>query len=219
MKNINWLDHGVNLIVVFIGITAAFGLNTCNENSKAKDLEVLHLKSLRGDLEENIDELDTLIHFDSLKMKLFNRVVNAEFIKNPHNDSLRNALLDLSFNLPFTPQSSTYDALQASGTLDLISNFNLRTDIISHYNQYYVGTELWDAQIQKYIDDYCSPYIFEEVNYYGQQVDPSFIEDYKFQKIVWGYKLSLASKIDFFQKTLVATKALDLKIRNELERL
>jgi hypothetical protein len=61
MTKVNWREHFVELLVVFIGITAAFMLNSWRENSKVKALEEKYLRSFESDIIADARALESTI--------------------------------------------------------------------------------------------------------------------------------------------------------------
>jgi hypothetical protein len=58
---IEWKNHFVELVVVFVGITLAFILNNWRESYKDKNLEKKYLASFYSDISTDINSLDSLI--------------------------------------------------------------------------------------------------------------------------------------------------------------
>ncbi len=67
MKNkIDWRNHFIELMVVFIGITSAFTLNSWQETRKNAGLEQTYISSLAKDIKSDIAQLEWLIvYYDS----------------------------------------------------------------------------------------------------------------------------------------------------------
>jgi hypothetical protein len=61
MQKRNWNYYLFEVLVVFIGIMAAFGLNSWWEGVQENNLEELYLTGLTNDIEKNISDLTGLI--------------------------------------------------------------------------------------------------------------------------------------------------------------
>lgn len=162
---INWKDHLVNLIVVILGISIAYWLNNWSESKKQAKLERVYLEGIKKDLGEDIEELEYLVDFTEKQIKSLDRIT-AFIAKRPvAEDSLTNDLFQAQYNLPFTPQNTTYQSLMSSGKMDMIKDFDLRYKVIELYNQGHVSLEIWDDTCADQIDDFVKPIVFEEMTF------------------------------------------------------
>ncbi len=114
MKNINWLDHFVNLLVVILGITVAYTLNNIREDNKTRILQNTYVQSMIDDIEIDIKELDSLITNDSISLALLDRVLSIEE-KPLGDDSLQLILSSISSFEVFSSRNITYESIKSSG--------------------------------------------------------------------------------------------------------
>ena len=91
MTNINWKNHLVELLVVFIGLTAAFGLNNWRDKIADAELEKRYLESIEIDLESDMTQLDQLIKVVEKNLSAIQKLdslIENNKIQNPleHSD-------------------------------------------------------------------------------------------------------------------------------------
>lgn len=158
MKKINWNYTLGEILIVIIGISIAFSLNKCAENSQDKKLEKLYLENLKNDIETDKSNLEQNLELLKSKEKtLFNafKYFNPNF---PKRDSLlTDSFMRVVKIVEFSPKSTTHQTLINSGDLKLISNFNLKTTIQEHYRTYDILQQDYDRMVnisKKYIADY-----------------------------------------------------------------
>lgn len=70
---IPWLNHFIELVVVFIGITAAFALNSWWENHKQAQAERMYLNDFSQDLLSDAESLQTIIPSNEAKLSRVGR--------------------------------------------------------------------------------------------------------------------------------------------------
>ncbi|MCB0298325.1 MAG: hypothetical protein KDG51_24415, partial [Calditrichaeota bacterium] len=58
---IDWIHHGIELIVVFISISLAFIVNQCRDDYQSARLEGKYLQSFREDVGGDLTTLDSMI--------------------------------------------------------------------------------------------------------------------------------------------------------------
>lgn len=158
MKKINWNYTLGEILIVIIGITIAFSLNKCAQDSQDKKLEKLYLDNLKNDIETDKSNLElNLEKLTTKKEILFNsfRYFNPAIPK-------RDSILTVNFFnsvevIEFSAKSITHQTLINSGDLKLITNFHLKTSIQEHYRNYGRLQQDYDRMVnlsKKYIADY-----------------------------------------------------------------
>ncbi|MEO9870565.1 DUF6090 family protein [Ekhidna sp.] len=215
MKNINWLDHIANLLVVILGISIAFYLEGYKEESNSKKLERKYLESLISDLDIDIQALDTLRSVnDRISTSLV--TLSEASIGRPYGSdtALMNHILTIQYNPPFSPQRTTYESLKASGKMDLINDFNIRNEIVDLYEQYYRGTGEYDVSINEHVRDFVKPFYINQIRFNSaQSLNPEFLPKDEFRNMIFAYRYLFIAKCGFYDN--VRNRAQSL--RNELE--
>jgi hypothetical protein len=78
MRNkIDWRNHFVELIVVFIGITLAFMLNNWRENNNNQEMAEKYLNSFRNDIAYDHTQLDSIINSNENKLQRINQFISS----------------------------------------------------------------------------------------------------------------------------------------------
>jgi len=131
----NWRYYLLELLVVFVGVTGAFLLNTCRENRIATTQAQHYLESIKSDLGEDRENLKENIAF----LQENNRML-GKFLYNQGSDWVRDSTMTVLANsmqlVAFSGKSSTYESMKYSGHLTLISDFETRTAIVSYYESF-----------------------------------------------------------------------------------
>lgn len=150
------------IILVVIGILIALQINTWNEDYKNKKKERGYLINLQQDLLADSLRLSELINDLDLAVKSkkkFEKIIEEQYTPNDSLIFFVNNQIDLITD--FVPNSSTFDELKNNNGLNLISNSQLKRQILTLYNSYddlilklKLGTEksqILYAHLSKYV--------------------------------------------------------------------
>ena len=128
----NWIRHGFETLVVIVGVLIAFSLNNWNIKIRNKTLEEHTLKNLKIDLtlqKEIIQEqLDFETHILDAVDSCF-AMINSKI----EVGTLDNLLESLSERKTFIANSVTFEGLGSNGESSLITNSDLRNEIVRYY--------------------------------------------------------------------------------------
>ena len=137
-KTSRYLKYAIGeIFLVVIGILIALSINNWNEDQKSANQEILYLKRLLSEnnqdlltFSRNIKTLEkgneTIVNFsEALKN---DTIVDAKLI-HAANDYFANG----SLYPVFTSSTSTFDDLSSTGNLKVITNTNLRDSIVQYY--------------------------------------------------------------------------------------
>ena len=154
------------ILIVIVGISIAFSLNKCADNTKDEKLRAQYLTSLKGDLEidrqhlqDNVTAIEDKIGALSQILPLLN--TDAENKNSVIPNLLFRKVAGLS---SFVPKDITYQTMVNSGDFRLINDFELKTAIETHYAGY--KTILKDYERQETIHkEYFGPYLIDYADY------------------------------------------------------
>ena len=218
--NIDWKSKIVDLLIVILGISIAFKLNTWNEATKTNELEKEYVNSF---YEENISNEARLVlalefsesnknNIDSLKHILLSKQYSDERIK-----TLMASMMGVA---NYSPSTITMENIIASGEFELIDDVELRKELISTYNTYNTTLKL-EGILTDFIDRYITPFLFENIRFSDlSSLNSEAIEDPRFENLVFGYDILLGQQIKGYQDNLERIKILNSKLtasKNTLE--
>jgi hypothetical protein len=185
--NYTWEKLGLELIVVFLGVTSGFLLNNWRTHEQEKELEQKYISGFSDDVTFNIKELRNAVKWDSVWLAC----------ANPLLLSIRGGTISLDSSLAAMKlilrldridlHTGTYEDITNSGNLNIINDFNLKSLIID-YHIAVQGLGFMDDYFSKYFSDFVMPFIFSECNVLTQQFkDPEIIKSTRFSNVIAGY--------------------------------
>ena len=124
------------IVLVVIGILIALQINTWNQN-RMKAAEELHmLKAIKIGLEKDLYDLKSNAKGISASITSGNAIIHAIENDLPYRDSIADHMGIFMFPVMFVHSTSAFETLKSKG-IDLISNADLRDQIISVYDSGY----------------------------------------------------------------------------------
>jgi hypothetical protein len=158
-KTGKYLKYAIGeIILVVIGILIALQINNWNEVRKDKIAELNILKDIKGSISTDILQLKSRIELAKNDIQSANIILNHLEKNLPFNDSLNKhfVIITSTGSKDFTPQISAYKVLESKG-IDLISNNQLKKDILNLYNIDYYRLVYEYENFHKNIHDYGRP--------------------------------------------------------------
>lgn len=161
---------GFEFFSIFIGVIAAFSLDSWNENRKDENTEMKILTEINNGLKQDLKDIaiNESGHKTGLQATGFFKQILTNKVVN--NDSLMFHYFNLFRNFISVQNVSGYETLKSKG-LEIIGNETLRGEIISLYENDY-------NSIRKLEEDYSELQFHE--NYFKEFNDilaPNFILD------------------------------------------
>jgi hypothetical protein len=192
----HWLKLSLELIAVFVGITAGFFVNNYQQKKSEQKLEVKYLESFHKNLVVDSLEIKSHIEEDQNNLDISKRAV-LTMIEGPlHNDS---ALVLMSVIATFNNlnmQNSTYESIVNSGNLGLIRDYDLREELVNYY-RYQSAIRDVEQVYNDYITDYVIPLFFNSVDMLTGTLAEDFrTESMEFKNITAGYYMLVLQKMD-----------------------
>ena len=210
--NIDWKPKIIDLLIVIIGITIAFKLNTWNEsittNLEAKDY-------IENFYEENITNEANLV--SALEFSVSNKkdidTLKQILLSKKYTDKRIKFLIASMMGLAnYSPSITTMENITASGEFKLIKDIELRKRIINTYNSYNTTLKL-ENLLSDYVNKYVTPFFFENVRFSDfSSIHSDFIKEPLFENIVFGYEVLLGQQIKGYQDNLEEIKLLNEKL-------
>ena len=212
-KKQNWLKLGLELFVVFLGITAGFLLNNWQIDRQEAKIEQKYLEGFSEDVKSNISELEAAIQRDTTWIVKANKIIKVINDGGLPIDST-NAAISLISNLnTLEISASTYDDIINSGNLNLIRSFHLKSQIIKHQNVI-ASSELLDEYLKKFFNNFLLPFLVAETNVMTIEFNnPETIKSVRLTNLIGIYFSFINQRTDVYKKFLEES----YKLNEELE--
>jgi len=209
-----WLRLSLELIAVFVGITAGFFLNNYQESKKDQKQEHRYLDSFRNDLVADSLNIQEHILEEQNNLDISRRAVIAMRGSGLSRDSARALMQVMATFNNFNMEDATYESIVNSGSLGLIRNYDLREELVTYY-RFRASIDDVEEVFNNYINDYVIPHLFDKIDL----ISGDMAEDFnprgrEFKNIAGGYyvlmdqKLELILSLDSLNQTLLSNLAL-----------
>jgi len=211
--NIDWKSKIIDLLIVTVGITIAFKLNTWNESIKT-DLEAKNY--IESFYEENIANeanLVSALKFSESNKKDIDTLKQILLSKNYTDKRIKILTTSMMGLASYSPSIITMENITASGEFELIKDIELRKTIISTYNTYNTTLKL-EGLLSDYVNVYVTPFFLENVRFSDlSYIHSDFTKNPLFENIVFGYEVLLNQQIrgyhDNLEKIILLNKKLN----------
>jgi hypothetical protein len=220
--SLSWRDLLINkafdLLMVIIGVTIAFQLNSLKQDSDQRSLERFYLESLVSDLDKDILEYEDNVRelrFDY--KKVYSWVSQMERTENA-SDSLGLVVLNIMSIKTFEGHKNTYSTILASNGLSIIENPDIRNLILDHY-RLYASLERFEnnyLSVISRIHDYFSQYL--DYNHAGRVADKAILKNIQTKNLLTISTVQLQGGIWRYEESLNKAKALRDNIKTILEK-
>jgi hypothetical protein len=210
------MNYFVELIVVFMGITAAFMLDSWRENYQDRQLEQKYFKSIKSDLLSDSENLKAIIPSNQRKLKQTQYFLLSDGANEI--DSVKAILGAMMAIELFDRKQSTYESIKNSGNLDVISSYDLKEDLVRYYETFKLVDRI-EALYLDWLSDYAIPYVYENMDIKNQRlVSLNKLKGYQFNNTVAGYYALLNQNIEGYQLILAKNDSLVMKIIQKIDK-
>lgn len=210
--NIDWQSKIIDLLIVIVGITIAFKLNTWNESRKTDSKSQNYLENFQEENNANLANLVSALEFSELieeDIDSLQQILLSKNYTDKRIETLSSSMMGLA---SFNPSTTTMENIMASGEFELIKNIELRKNIISTYNAYKTTKQL-EQLLTDYVNTYLTPYFIDNVRFKDfSSIHSNYIEDPKFENMIIGYGVLLDQQIKGYQNNLEKVKQLNEKL-------
>lgn len=198
---IDWLNHGLEFAVVLIGILIAFQLNKCQTNRDHLRLVDQHLSSLAEEAQLNLANLERARENSSRNIETLDSLRGLVFTSE--DVATMNALaIDLFALSSAYLRRNAYLTLTETGDIRLISDYDLKAEIVDMYEYYNLVQFVDELASDQYIK-YYYPYLQENFDLSGYR--PSSLEvyrDLRFRNALGSYRYFLSRQIDVYNNCI-----------------
>lgn len=187
IKNYDWRKLFFELLVVFLGVTAGFLLNSWQLEKKDEILAKKYMQGFMQDVSKNISELKSTVKDDSVWLERIIPKLESIREKTITIDSA-NAIVGLIASISKAgTQTGTYEDITNSGNLNIISDYAIKKQIVE-YHVSMSGVEFVDNYFYEYFGDFVMPFIFKNFSVLaGKFVNPQVIKTNQFANVIAGY--------------------------------
>jgi len=192
----HWLRLSLELIAVFVGISAGFFVNNYQQSKRDQKLEVKYLESFHKNLVVDSIEIKKHIEEDKNNLDISRRAVETMVGEKLHKDSALALMSVMATFNNLNMQNTTYESIINSGNLGLIRNYELREELVNYY-RYQASIRDVEEVYNDYINDYVIPFFFESVDMLAGSFVEGFRTDSKdFKNITTGYYILVQQRMD-----------------------
>ena len=207
----------MELMVVFLGVTAGFLLNSWREQKQERSLEQKYLIRFLEDINNNIADLERSIAADSLwkvraepiLLSMKDRTL-PDTAKEPVRLMQKISRLDL--------QTTTYEDITNSGNLNLIRNFELKREL-TRYQVSLEGIRFVEDSFYGYFNNFVMPFLLERYDLLGDSfIEKRTITTPQFSNIFAGYYSLVLQQETTYRQLLRKSMALRDLLTASLEK-
>ncbi|MDX8338798.1 hypothetical protein SLH46_06375 [Draconibacterium sp. IB214405] len=215
----NGWHYTLEILVVFIGITAGFILNNWREDAVEKKLENKYLSSFYRDVQNDDLKLDSIASSSQLKAdKLISILKETEVVNKPLSEDLaREIVTEMMYIEWLSATNDTYEDIINSGNLNLISDYQLKEKISSYYT-FLNEVKNVEQYYQKHMDNYGFPVLYKTVNLLTLKfVNEESYQNLEFTNMYLGVISLIQQNNIHYRKALEKNKELQEALRNSLK--
>ena len=161
LRKQEWTAIGIDFVIVVLGVFLGIQVSNWNEAAADRRAESAYLSQLQGDLQRIERQVSEQRDFEQFQARLAVRVGDIIADDRTAQRSLRIAtgLTQLTMRRTLRTESPTFTDLQSSGNLEIISDAELRADVIS----YFFSARRLEAVIDKnnvyFVDEALLPFL------------------------------------------------------------
>lgn len=210
--NIDWKSKIIDLLIVVVGISIAFKLNTWNASKKTELEAKNYIESFYEENVVNASSLVSALKYSELNKRNIDTLKQILLSKNYKDKRVKVLISSMMGMVDYNPSTITMENIMASGEFELIKDIELRKQIISTYYTY-EGTSKLEELLINYINTYLTPFFFNNIRFSDfSSINADFIKDPLFENIVFGYEVLLNQQIEGYKVSLDEVKLLDVNL-------
>lgn len=209
-------NKAFDLLIVILGVTIAFQLNSFKQNNDEKSLEKFYLESMIHDLDSDIleynDNLNELLSDRKLVHACLARMEKQEDV----TDSLGLVVLNILSIKTFEGHRNAYSTITSGNGLSLIKDPAIRNMMLEHY-RLYAAIERFEGRYSNLISrahDYFSLYI--DYNHVDRIENSILLENVQTKNILTVAAVQLQDGLWRYEESIEKAKALKESIGSYL---
>ena len=191
-----WLRLILELIVVFIGVSAGFLFDNFREERSNSKLEDKYLESFYNNVVADSVEIQSMILSSQNNIDISGRSVASMQAGTITNDSALVVLSVMGTYNSLNLENATYESVVNSGNLGLIRDFKITEQIVYYYRSH-EDMRYVEQVYNDYISNYILPYVSKKLDFIsGQFVEDFTVNDIEFRNITSGYYIISRQKME-----------------------
>lgn len=199
-KKIDWLNHGLEFLVVIVGILLAFQLDSCREDKQNLKLVDQHLGNLIQECEFNLKMINASIKKGETANNSLNKLLGL-IAREQQWDTINSlSMQQLDFVAVYIKKNA-YESLIQSGDVRLINDFELKNDIINLY-EYFRWAEAYDDINGEVFTGYYLPYVMTQFDLFQLSTrSPEVYTDQRFKNALGTMSYQYAGRLEKYKET------------------
>ncbi len=130
-----WSRYVIELIVIFVGISASLLVDEWRENGEERSLERKYLESLENALQLDNTSLKYLLAENQEKQTHIRLMLSGILAGDAYNQQIfADGIMATATNVEFIPEDATFQDLKSTGNILVISDYNLRGAMFEYYH-------------------------------------------------------------------------------------
>jgi len=222
------------IVLVVIGILIALQIDSQNKVKEDRKKEILYLQSFQEDLRKDIglikDQLQAKEFLFSQLEEVFHEFPDLQYRSEKELLEISNRLALITSQFNFVCSCSTFEAIQNSSDIQVITDFSLVQWLFNYYTfSHIISTH--DELSNQYIRNIVEPYIFEKlelrsIDYIAEWYEndnrkfekqlSDIYSDYEFENILIGSRDRTESYLKIYKRALMLADELYLRLDEKI---
>ena len=191
-----WLRLTLELIVVFIGVSAGFMFDNLREEQSDRKLEEKYLQSFFNNVVADSVEIRSMILRNQNNIDISGRSLASMQAGSFTKDSALAAFGVMATFSSLNLEDASYESVVNSGNLGLIRDFGIQEKIVYYYRSH-EDMRYVEKVYNDYISNYILPYLSKKLDFIsGQFVEDFSVDDLEFRNITSGYYILSDQKME-----------------------
>lgn len=222
------------IVLVVIGILIALQIDNQNKIKEDSKKEILYLQSFQEDLRKDIGlikgQLQAKEYLFSQLKEVFNEFPDLQYRSEKELLEISNGLTLITGQFNFVCSCSTFEAIQNSSDIQVITDFSL-VQLLFNYYTFLNSIFLHDELSNQYIRNIVEPYINEKlelraIDYIAEWYEndnrkfekqlSDIYSDYEFENILIGSRDRTESYLEIYKNALMLAEELYLRLDEKI---
>ena len=213
VTKLNWVTLALELVVVFLGVSAGFFLNNWRDQIRDIELERRYIAGFSNDVEANLTELERFNELDSIwihdNSKRF-KEMRGQTLSKDSSEALFKKVINFS---RMEPNEGTYMDITNSGNLNLIRDPQLKSAIVNYHLKVKAASFI-DDYFYNYFNTYVTPFVMDNFDMLNEQIkNENIYQSLEFRNIVVGYFAALVQRNNAYKDLIAESEALKLSLQ------